>query len=100
MLSAAIAAGAVIAVLIASPVYAAQTFTVNTTLDATHPGGCRDDAVCSLRDAIQAANTTAGADTVVLPLDTYRLASALPAITDTLAIQGARLDARTTTISR
>ncbi|HEX8264110.1 MAG TPA: Ig-like domain-containing protein [Pyrinomonadaceae bacterium] len=53
---------------LAAPV---ATYTVNTTAD-TSDGVC--DANCSLRDAIRAANATAGiADIVAIPAGTYTL---------------------------
>jgi CSLREA domain-containing protein len=53
----------------ALPVSAAQ-FTVTKTID-TFDGVC--DADCSLREAIQAANSAAGADEVILPHGAFRL---------------------------
>ncbi len=75
------------------PVYA-TAMTVNTTSDAIAA-----DGQCSLREAIQAANTNAAVNecpTGVVGLDTITitatgtivLGSMLPAITDTLAIDG------------
>ena len=65
-------------------------FTVNTILD-TDDGSC-DLAHCSLREAIKAANNAAGSDNIafsLLPSATITLAgSQLPAITDTLTIDG------------
>ena len=52
----------VLAIIPVTPVYAA-TFTVTKTAD-TNDGTC--DADCSLREAIVAANATAGADTIIL----------------------------------
>ncbi|MFQ3634101.1 choice-of-anchor Q domain-containing protein [Roseiflexus sp.] len=54
----------------ASPVSASQTFTVTKTVDTTD-GVCGVD--CSLREAISAANASAGADTIILPAGTYAL---------------------------
>lgn len=56
-------------VFVAAPAAAAQ-FTVTKTTDS-FDGVC--DADCSLREAIQAANSAAGADEVVLPYGLYRL---------------------------
>lgn len=66
------------------------TFTVNTTLDEVTPGNGKQ----SLREAINRANTTDGADVVVVPAGVYKiqLAPLLGGdfdITDTLTIQGA-----------
>ena len=52
----------VLAIIPVTPAYAA-TFTVTKT-DDTNDGSC--DADCSLREAIVAANATAGADTIIL----------------------------------
>jgi CSLREA domain-containing protein len=66
------------------------TYTVNTTTD-TDDGTC-DGTHCSLREAINAANAAAGADTITFtlpPSATITLAgSQLPAITDTVTIDG------------
>jgi len=48
----------------------AATFTVTKTADS-NDGTCDTD--CSLREAIIAANTTPGADTIILPAGTYTL---------------------------
>ncbi|MDH3303714.1 MAG: CSLREA domain-containing protein, partial [Gammaproteobacteria bacterium] len=48
----------------------AATFTVTKTAD-TNDGTC--DADCSLREAIVAANTSGGSDTVSVPAGTYNL---------------------------
>jgi CSLREA domain-containing protein len=48
----------------------AETFTVTKTIDS-NDGAC--DADCSLREAIIAANTNVGADTVILPSGVYSL---------------------------
>lgn len=54
----------------AARVAQAATFTVTKTAD-TSDGTCDSD--CSLREAIIAANTNAGADTITLPSGTYTL---------------------------
>ncbi len=62
-------------------------FTVNSTNDTAVCG----ETTCTLRGAIVAANSQAGADTVVfsLPADSaISLSAALPVITDSLAIDG------------
>ncbi len=48
----------------------AASFTVTKTAD-TNDGACNGD--CSLREAITAANASAGADTITLPAGTYQL---------------------------
>src|SRR3989344_2882469 len=60
----------------------AAAFTVTKIAD-TNDGVC--DADCSLREAVGAANATAGADTVSIPAGTY-----------TLSIAGAGEDTNTT----
>jgi CSLREA domain-containing protein len=69
----------------------AVTFTVNSTADSDD-GTC-DVAHCSLREAINAANTNAGFDTVAFAIPgpgTRRIApaSALPAVSDAVVIDG------------
>src|ERR1043165_8925079 len=50
----------------------AATFTVNSTADTA--GSCAPGSVtCTLRAAIQAANGTAGANTITVPAGTYLL---------------------------
>jgi CSLREA domain-containing protein len=51
---------------------AATTFNVTTTQDETDLAGC-DVADCSLREAVMAANTTTGADTIRIPAGLYEL---------------------------
>ena len=67
-----------------------STFVVNTTLD--NDDGTCDMVHCSLREAINAANGVAGADTItfsLLPSSTITMASSqLPLITDILTIDG------------
>jgi CSLREA domain-containing protein len=58
---------------LAVPSAGAATFTVTRTDDPV-PGPC--DADCSLREAIRAANTGLGGDTIVVPGGLYRLALA------------------------
>ncbi len=59
---------------------------VNQTAD---PGDGVCDATCTLRDAVLAANASAGPDTIMFDTSgTVVLGSALPAITDTLTIDG------------
>src|SRR5437763_5372118 len=53
-----------------APAASASTFTVTKT-DDTADGSCDSD--CSLREAIMAANTSPGADTIVVPAGDYRL---------------------------
>lgn len=61
-----------------TPIGVAATFTVNSTADAVDAnmgnGVCATvGAVCTLRAAIQEANSTLAADTIVLASDTYSL---------------------------
>jgi CSLREA domain-containing protein len=73
----------------------AQTFTVNNNGDADD-GACTVTGVgngCSLREAINAANANAGADTIAFNIagagvHTISPASALPTITDAIVIDG------------
>jgi len=73
----------------ARPAYAA-TFTVNVA-DDVDDGAC-NPAHCSLREAIAAANAAAGADLITFAIGsgpvTIAPASALPAVTGTLVIDG------------
>jgi CSLREA domain-containing protein len=74
----------------ASPA-AAATFTVNTTNDV-NDGAC-NAAHCSLREAINAANTMGGSDTIAFnivgaPPFTIAPTSALPTITGPVTIDG------------
>ncbi|MGH2678413.1 MAG: CSLREA domain-containing protein, partial [Actinomycetota bacterium] len=70
-IKATIAVGTVLTAVVAlapSPGQALTTFTVTKTAD-TADGACDSD--CSLREAIVAANTAAGPDTIVVPPGTY-----------------------------
>jgi CSLREA domain-containing protein len=97
-MAAALAASVVIAaVVLASPAWAA-TYTVNSTAD-TDDGACTSvSGGCTLREAINAANTTSGvADTINFDLGsaaTITLTSSLPRITDGvgLTIDGGSAD--------
>jgi CSLREA domain-containing protein len=64
----------------------ATTFPVTKTAD-TDDGTCDPD--CSLREAIDAANTNPGADDVPVPAGTYLLILGPLAVTDDLSIAGA-----------
>ncbi|NJN15410.1 MAG: CSLREA domain-containing protein, partial [Oscillochloris sp.] len=69
----------------------AATFTVNSSAD---PGdGTCDGTECTLREAITAANATAGADTITFAIPgagphEIVLAGGLPAVSETLTIDG------------
>jgi CSLREA domain-containing protein len=90
-------AAALIAVALAALAAAAQaaplTFTVNSTAD---PGtGICDVTECTLREALLAANANTGADTIAFDLDQTLFpphviapASALPAVTEAVTIDG------------
>lgn len=73
--------------------YPSATFTVSTTAD-THDlnlgdGLCADSSGnCSLRAAIEEANTLAGADTIGLPAGTYLLSAGELWINDSLSLNG------------
>ena len=56
----------------AAPAAFAATFTVNTTADSSDAGGCTTATVCSLRDAVAAANAASGS-TITLPSGDYVL---------------------------
>src|SRR5262245_5014704 len=86
---------AVLACLVVPQHVLAATFTVTKAAD-TNDGACNAD--CSLREAIIAANATAGPDVITLPADTYTLTrsgvdnSAVNGdldVTDALTINGA-----------
>lgn len=80
---------AALGLLQATPAAWGATFTVNTTAD-TSDGSC-DATSCTLREAIEAANASAGSDTVVFDLGvnpTINLGADLPQIDDDLDIQG------------
>jgi CSLREA domain-containing protein len=64
----------------------ATTFPVTKTAD-TNDGTC--DADCSLREAIDAANTNPGADDVPVPSGTYLLALGQLVVSDDVRIAGA-----------
>jgi large repetitive protein len=75
-----LAAAAVLTALLgpASPARASETFTVTTTADApdvsSTDGLCQTSAgECSLRAAVEQANASAAADTIVVPEGTYGL---------------------------
>ncbi len=67
------------------------TFTVNTTADAAADSGC-SPTDCTLREAIVAANTQAGANAIAFDFPgvahTITPATALPPILETLTIDG------------
>jgi uncharacterized repeat protein (TIGR01451 family)/CSLREA domain-containing protein len=63
----------------------AATFVVTKPAD-TNDGNCNAD--CSLREAIDAANTTAGADTITVPADTYNLTLGELVISEQLTVNG------------
>ena len=70
---------------------AASTFTVNTQADSTD-GSCTL-ALCSLRDAIVAANAAPGADKIAFDIEpaalwTIKPTSQLPIVTDPVTIDG------------
>ena len=64
----------------------ATTFPVTKTAD-TNDGSCDPD--CSLREAIDAANTNPGTDDVPVPAGTYLLTLGQLAVSDDVSIAGA-----------
>jgi CSLREA domain-containing protein/uncharacterized repeat protein (TIGR01451 family) len=74
----------------AQPAAVAATFTVNSSDD--HNDGTCNAGDCTLREAINAANTNAGTDTIAFAIgsgaQTITPASALPAISGTVIING------------
>ena len=81
---------AALSVLGVAPLTAQTTFTVTSTAD---PGDGVCDAVCTLREAINAANATVGADIIAFSIagtgpHTIAPGSALPTISDPLVIDG------------
>jgi CSLREA domain-containing protein len=73
-----------------APVAGAAVFTVISAGD-TDDGRC-DASACTLRDAIKAANASSGADTIQFRIGSgpvaIRPATSLPAITDTVTLDG------------
>ncbi len=70
---------------------ASQTFTVNSTND--NDDGTCDSTHCSLREAINAANSNPGPDTIAFNISgagphTITVGSALPTITEAMTIDG------------
>ncbi|MBI5506338.1 MAG: CSLREA domain-containing protein, partial [Deltaproteobacteria bacterium] len=92
-----LASSAIIGILLCSALATAAgaaTFTVNSTAD-TNDGTC-DVASCTLREAISAANSAGGADTIDFSLGagpyTILPLSLLPTITDPVVLDGATGD--------
>lgn len=65
-----LAAIAALTLLVAAPAAFAETFTVTTTADGT--GTCTV-SVCTLREAVEAANSATEPSTIVVPQGTYAL---------------------------
>jgi CSLREA domain-containing protein len=91
---------ALIVLAATAPAAFADTFTVNTTADSSDASGCTTATVCSLRDAVAAANGASGS-TITLPSGDYVLnTGATPlgqlAVTAPTTIAGA--DTRTTIV--
>lgn len=84
----------------------AAQFTVNSTLDAGDATAADNVCVagppaagaCTLRAAIQQANASFGAHTIIVPAGTYAPGSALPALTNSMTIEGSA-GARATVVS-
>lgn len=74
-----------------APTYAAPkaTITVNSNLDSTGTCSATGSGTCTMRDAISYANSNAGADTINVGVSgIITLSSLLPAVADTLTING------------
>ncbi|HJU62895.1 MAG TPA: CSLREA domain-containing protein, partial [Candidatus Binatia bacterium] len=61
------------AMAVTVPIEPNAIFSVNTTSDHAPDGACNAAPDCTLREAVIAANTGAGADTINLPAGTYNL---------------------------
>ena len=73
------------ALALAASSQASATFTVNSTAD-TDDGTC-DSSNCTLREAINAANSATGADEILFSVSgTITLSTSLPSITDTAGL--------------
>ena len=77
-------------VLLAPSFAAAATYVVTRT-DDPPPGACAVGD-CSLREAVLAANATAGTDTIQLPTGTLTITIGEIAVDDDLAIEGSGID--------
>jgi len=93
-LTAIISRGLAIGMLLATSSAMAATFAVNTTTDTNDstPGDaiCADaGGACSLRAAIEEANSLAGADSVNVPAGNYLLSQGSLAINDAVTVTGA-----------
>jgi CSLREA domain-containing protein len=88
----ALAAIMLTSLMASGPAQAATTFTVNNTGDPGSDGIC-NAASCTLREAINAANSKPGADTIEFSIpranvQSIRPSSQLPTITETVTIDG------------
>lgn len=81
---------------VAAPTTSQATFTVTTNAD-TNDGTC--DTHCTLREAIHAANTLPGSDTILFSLPpeshTITLTTLLPYLTDSVIIDGSAVPSLT-----
>lgn len=81
---------------VASPAHAEMTFTVNSAADDDDGTCLPDPGDCTLREAINAANATPGADTIEFSIATgpvtISVTSDLPAITDPVTVDGKTQD--------
>ncbi len=81
--------------LISASALAPKTYTVNSIADTTN-GGCTTAVNgCTLREAINAANANAGADTIEFDLgaglNTISVLTQLPAVTESVTINGSNV---------
>jgi hypothetical protein len=85
----------IVGVALAAPApAAAETFTVTGPTDGTSP--CQGAACPSIRSALAAAGQSPGADTILVPADTYQLMGGELTVDSPVTIRGA--GARVTTI--
>jgi CSLREA domain-containing protein len=91
--------GLAMALLVLPAAAQGATFNVNTTADTAILNGCTTEPVCSLRDAVAAANASADeTDTIAIPAGNYGLTAGELALTGTGSVTISGAGARTTTI--
>lgn len=82
-------AGVLAVTMVGAAQASATTFPVNTQADSNDAGGCVSVTVCSVRDAVAAANAGTGGDTIVVPAGVYKLTLGELSITKSVEITGA-----------